>query len=587
MKVKATLNRRSFGPLLMLAGFGTLMAGAIAWQQPKNDFATHPPKVKRAWIQRTPGTASNARLFVRFQPDQRLGNSVTLHVPDANGADTTVLLNDDGVFPDDKAGDGIFTTQLNINASDLDLLNKAISATIDKEPQLSIFTGRELVGTRPQQLFNSRAFSQGLAAPIFPFTPSVLINPANSLLITDLGVVEDATRTFNPCTNTGNPNGLWTFGHLITEMANQPSTGVSPSIFVRKWLMNWLVTQSVNGDSVALRSLIQSSIITPWEVKSGVGPGGALDVTKAPFKLLAIVNRIDLKENTVYGGGNAGEGRFVFCAVDASCNALPFTVIFEYGIPKSGCAAVQNWGQQWVNLGSLALGSPAYNAALEAITEQFVKRNANPSKPNGSALNQLRTDEIALANPWELREFHLDGNTHLLMEATVKQTPAFAFNLSNTLANYIVANGAAIVADSNLVPLTFPTAATPFLGGAAPSPTPFIAAPPTNLFWNGSGFPAITLPNARFHFSVNTCSGCHARETNTGFTHISPASYGSVAAQSGFLTGEVVIDPVDHVTHRTFHDLLRRQGILGGLVSTPCPLFPLFEMFAPGPPPVE
>ena len=578
MKMKAMFNRRSSGPLLMLTGFGTLMAGAIAWQQPGNDFATKPPKVKRAWIQRA-GSTSASKLFVRFQPDQRLGNSVTIHVPDANGADTTVPLRDDGVEPDGKAGDGIFTAQVTVNSSDLDTLNRSIDATIQKQPKIPIFNNRQLVGPRQQHFLDTTAFNRNVAMPLFPFTPTVTIDPAKSLMITDLGVVEDPTRTFNPCTNVGNPNGLWTFGHLMTEMANQPFTGVTPSNFVRQWLNNWILTQAVNGDTVTARAAIQSTIITPWEIKSGVGPGGALNLKFAPFKLLAIVNRIDLKANTVYGGGNAGEGRFVFCAVDSMCNPLQFTVIFEYGVPLSGCAAVQNWGQQWVNLGSLALGSPAYNTALEAITEQFVKRNANPAKPNGSALNQLRTDDIELdfGAGWELREFHLSPVTKLLTEATVKQTPAFVKNFSSDLATYIVSNGPAIVAETNAVPLTFP-GATPFLGGVSQNPF---------TIWDGSGTPPITLPNARFHFSNNTCSACHSQETATGFTHVHPAAFGVQAGLSQFLTGETVTDPVDGVTMRTFNDLARRQGVLSSIVSTPCPLFPFFEMFAPAPPPVE
>lgn len=579
MKVKAILNRHRSGPLLMLAGFGSLMAGAIAWQQPGSDFKTNPPKVKRAWIQRLAGTTGNAKLFVRFQPDQRLGNSVSIHVPDATGADTTIALHDDGVFPDGKAGDGIFTTQLAVSAADLDTLNRSIGATLNAQPKIPIFNKRQLVGARQQRLFDLAAFNTGSAAPIFPFTPTITIDPAKSLMITDLGVVEDPTRTFNPCTNIGTPNGKWTFGHLMIEMANQPLTGVTPSTFIRQWLNNWILTQAVNGDVVTARAMIQSVIINPWEIKSGVGPGGALNPKFAPFKLLAIVNRLDLKENTVYGGGNAGEGRFVFCAIDSACNPLQFTAIFEYGIPKSGCANVQAWGQQWVNLGAMTLGSPTYNAALEAITEVFVARNAAPAKPNGSALNQLRTDEIELdfTSGWELREFKISPNTKLLTESVVKQTPAFAKNLGNDVATFINANTPAILAENYAVPASYPSA-TPFLGGVSQNPF---------TFWNGSGTPVITVPQARFIFSKNTCSGCHSAETNTGFTHVMPAPFGVQAGLSAFLTGEVVIDPVDGITPHPFMDLSDRAGKLSSLVSTPCSLFPLFEMFLSAPPPVE
>src|ERR1043165_3234144 len=101
-------------------------------------------------------------------------------------------------------------------------------------------------------------------------------------------------------------------------------------------------------------------------------------------------------------GEAAGEGRFVFGVMDTTaCTPLPFTVILEYGVPRHTCSEIKAWAQQWLNLDVLTLGSSAYNAALETITEQVAHANAEPTKPNGSAINQVRTDEIALSFPWE------------------------------------------------------------------------------------------------------------------------------------------------------------------------------------------
>ena len=44
----------------------------------------------------------------------------------------------------------------------------------------------------------------------------------------------------------------------------------------------------------------------------------------------------------------------------------------------------------------MPVGSPAYNAALEAITQQVVVANAGGGKANGSALNQIRVNEHRL-----------------------------------------------------------------------------------------------------------------------------------------------------------------------------------------------
>ncbi len=192
-------------------------------------------------------------------------------------------------------------------------------------------------------------------------------------------VVQDPTRTRAACDQTS--MGKWSFGYLMEQMANTPATGVTGSELVSAWLEKWMSVQVVNGFSISARPLMTQKIIDPWIAASG-GPGSPLDLSKAPFRLLAIVNRVDLRSQVSYGGGGAGELRFVFGAMSSeTCNTLPeFLVIFEYGVPISGCLNLKAWAQQWKTLDQHPLGSPAYNAALEAITEQVVVANANPAK---------------------------------------------------------------------------------------------------------------------------------------------------------------------------------------------------------------
>ncbi|MDQ3814145.1 MAG: hypothetical protein M3347_09365 [Armatimonadota bacterium] len=528
-------------------------------------FWRNPPTVKRAFIERLakPSKAGNVRLTVEFQADRRLG---TTHAFEADGR--IVVLRDDGRGADTKARDRIYSALVTVKTQELTMLNRDLTAMRRRMPTVPVFRQRRIISTSRVTLFDTNRLAKRQKIQIFPFPlPCTLTtDPEKTLLIRDLKVVEDPKRTFNPCAKVGTPMGRWTFGHLMREMVNEPVTGIDPSKFARKWVEKWLTTQTVNSDPIAARTAMQNLIITPWEQASGVGPGGKLNLARAPFKLLAIVNRVDLRDNAVYGGTNAGEGRFVFGAVDMrpamNCAPLQFTVIFEYGIRKRGCAAIRNWGKQWYNLRTLPLGSPAYNAALQAITDQFVTRGADPTKlPNKSALNQLRTNEIALDNPWELREFRL-AKSGLLDQVTVKQTPAFVHNNTANLANYVNSNEAAILANDYVVPDEFP-AGTPFLGGAAPTPG--------GMFWQA---PGIGNNNARHNFSLGTCSGCHARETDTRFTHVKPAAFGSVADLSGFLTGITVSDPVDG-TPRKFDDLERRCQDLTKLVKSPC----LFQLF--------
>jgi hypothetical protein len=307
---------------------------------------------------------------------------------------------------------------------------------------------------------------------------------------------------------------------------------------------------------VPKRSRIKSLIIDPWKQAGG----GKFDLAKAPFRLLAIVNRVDLR-NSASSSSSAGEARFVFGALGPGCQPLEFTVIFEFGIQRNDCEAVKDWARQWFDLGSLELGSGEYNAALEAITEQFVRAGAAPSKPNGSALNQLRTNEIAVGGEWELREFNLSA-TGALKQVTVKMTPDLSLNRTAVLANFVNENEADILADRHVVPDQFP-GGNSFLAGAAPMPG--------FVFWDGPPTgPLITSREARHKFSLQTCNGCHLGETSTGFTHIKPAPFGFRAGLSGFMTGTAVFDPSDGLPLREFNELQRRAADLDQLVNSSC-----------------
>ena len=127
---------------------------------------------------------------------------------------------------------------------------------------------------------------------LFPCLPSITIDKEKSLMITSPSVVEDSTRTFNPCNQSGNPNGAWSFPHLISEMANTASTGVSAQDFLMNWLKTWETNQTVNADVIAARTQI-AAIIDSWKTASG----GSFDIKFAPFKLIAIVNRVHLRGN--------------------------------------------------------------------------------------------------------------------------------------------------------------------------------------------------------------------------------------------------------------------------------------------------
>ena len=531
-----------------------------------------PPEVEEASIQvlLEPVPEGNARLLVRFKEKPARQGLVI-----EGGAGPTAL-RDDGAGADERADDGLFSAFVNFDAEEYEAEQERRSDVARRMVEVPVFKNRVLVDRKRLDLLAKR-FPPGEVVRIDPFDGDPdEVDPARELMITDLSVVEDPDRTFNPCTGAGTPMGAWTFGRLMTEMANERATGIDPSDFTLHWLQHWNADLTINSFTVFARSLgLNERILNPWPKMAD----GRLDLAKAPFRLLAIVNRIDLRGSTAFGPGDAGEARLIFGLL--ICNPTPpqrevqqFTVNFEYAITKHYCPAVRHWARQWHALGSFTIGSPAYNAALQAITDQFTRRNADPSKrPNRSALSQLRTNEFALADSpfdsfWELREFGICGDEGAcglgqIEETTIAQTPDASFQGFPSerpfVRDFVNANESDILAGKHTVPLQLPPS-IPFRGGAI--------QPGAGFPWNPGG---ITNPDARHAFSLATCNGCHTAETETRFVQIAPRNAGSPSVLSDFLTGlnQPKIDRVSGVP-RTFHELLDRQMKLDVAVNMSC-----------------
>jgi len=363
------------------------------------------------------------------------------------------------------------------------------------------------------------------------------VSEPKELMITDLRVVEDARAT---------GSGVWTFKHLMESMA--PSPAQAPEM-VRQMFSTWLSDQTVNAQTIVARPAIAGLVLDPW-----LNGGTTLDLSRAPLRLLAIVNRVDLRN---LSQGKAGEGRFVFGVLDSEGLPTQFTLILEYRLPATTEAQVLSWANLWHELGALELGSAAYNTKLAQITERFAGRNAEPGRVNGSALSQLRSNEVALSFPWELREFVLSPTDGFLRPDTVKLTPNSSFMNQSIVATFINQNQAAIIAERHVVPDTFD--GVPFLGASSLNDLEH---------WNA---PGINSNEARHKFSLNTCNGCHgSKETGTVFLQINPRSAGEEAILAGFLTGIDVTDPVDSSTVRHLDDLERRALDMEALLcSTP------------------
>ncbi|RKH26543.1 hypothetical protein D7Y13_20445 [Corallococcus praedator] len=516
---------------------------------------------------------------------------------------------------------------------DSELLRRVGSETRVARGEFGAVTRETLLfnGRHPSARFmglpaDARSFRDGSLTPL-SYCPQVPVSTQagweRTLLVRDPAVVLDSARTWDPCTGAGTKGGRWTFAHLMRQMAM--GSGASPEAFVTQWLSSWLNDFTLNGDTVPARRKMYDEVIAPWATASGaqssllqnastgrweVQLNKPLDLGIAPFRLLAIVNRLDLG-NTQGGGygrqANAGELRFVFGltrpspwgsgGTEATCNLKPFTVIFEYGVPGTGCATVVAWARQWAMLGNHPSFDAAYRAQLTAMTESVVLYGMAAGKGNLSALNQLRTNEAVLGatqgRPWELREFRLTDEN----PANGTDTPAHGFLRPHTLSLTPddAAHDSQMDDDVDLfvrtqvkggleLPVVIPNRCTakyavPYrFKGRSFQGANALVAPPTHWAAHGASATDASEVCARKAFSLNTCNGCHFKDTgtndfsgvnNTAFTHISPTS-GIPARLSRFLTGGgpgLMFSVPDAqfgaaVTSWSFADLQRRHELL-------------------------
>jgi hypothetical protein len=433
----------------------------------------------------------------------------------------------------------------------------------------------------PFQLFSSGglSFDELRGTLVFELVPpsGCFVSSRRELLIRHLSVVDDPVRTagnrrvasFEPplpvpgggplpppapssgTSATSGGAGVWSFAHLMRELAPAPQD--APRM-VEQMLETFTTEQVINGFTVVPRPGMSTLVLNDWPRTTS----GELDLEQAPLTLLAIVNRIDVRD---LASGSGGEGRFVFGVNSPDGFPLEFTFIFEFNLPAQTEQDVLDWAQRWHALQSHPFPSEQYNAALEDITRRFTSRGSSPGRINGSSLNSFRSNEISLGEgaPWELRQFDLDPETGLLGPVPLADTPDLGFNDSELFGRFVNQNAEAIQAvipggPGNLVP--------PELEGQR-----FQAGSVFNNlgFWNA---PNITDPDARFHASLNTCNGCHGPETNSGFLMINPRFDGQEASLAPFITGTTVTDPFSGQV-RTLNDLGRRREDLTALVCPP------------------
>ncbi len=249
--------------------------------------------------------------------DERLGTKLDVFLTPY----CKLVMYDDGTHNDENAGDLIYTTTYKEN------INTLINQIKQKEQYLISkgsyvkYTGHIAELKTDIPYFDVTKFNN------FDFvavSPEIIINGVdcvdgilkqNSLLITDLSVVEDHARTYNVKTEQGASDGCWTFGYMIKNIANEAVTGVSASEVFKNWVKNWTDEQG-NITTVDKRYNVFTHLIIPWikicqqrlpasitlpyasssiadwEANWDAIPQDIL-LANAPFRLMAIANRLD------------------------------------------------------------------------------------------------------------------------------------------------------------------------------------------------------------------------------------------------------------------------------------------------------
>jgi hypothetical protein len=378
----------------------------------------------------------------------------------------------------------------------------------------------------------------------------------------ELTIVDDVVVTDTRAMNTS--DGAWSFRNAIENMVPQ---GSDPGQFVLSWFNEWVTDAEVNGYAIPDGPQVSAGatqaqfaanmnllIVCPWLQRSMPSNGcntdcsicavnpPKLDLTQAPFRLLAIVNRMDLGQQP--GINPNGEGRLVFgltsaSADDPSSSGMSMTLIFEYHLPPP--MTVTQWAQTWHELGSYTAFDEGYNSALQAVTDQFVLRSAMPEQPNGSALSQSRTNGNVLFWAWQMRQFQIgiDGEMH---GASVRNTPDPSLNGSAVLTQFLQQN-------------TFPVQNNDYL-----LPDNMLSGTVDELLYNWS-FPGVDSAT-QLAFTKGTCNGCHASGANPPVDlafHVSPLRQGPSYPSTGLAKlSPFVNNPMDP----TQDDLARRTTIL-------------------------
>jgi hypothetical protein len=359
------------------------------------------------------------------------------------------------------------------------------------------------------------------------------------------------------------------------------------------------------------------------------------DVGGGPFRLLAVVNRMDLAGDIDERGiidaakapRNFGEARLIFGLVDKTYETntgkpYPMTFIIEYRLPALDAnnnmiagynyagklfaqaewqTQMERWGKVWRQLSAWEPGSDAYRDHLAKIVARFAKPE------NFVALRanlELRRDGKV---EYELREWYmLKQNNWVLIPRKPRDEP-YACGDNADLAKMVQFYWDPIKMDVNMARVT-PAAPQRVIGYNIPrtvkqSPIAMgdtLAGCPVNATGVPTRFEMagtdgeqhrITAPfgrakvdqvwkmpsvseDRRHQFAIRTCTGCHSKEAGVFGFHVLPRLPKERSRLSPFLTGGATFT---HGARMYSYNELEKRRSYVARASAKDPALALFE----------
>lgn len=317
-------------------------------------------------------------------------------------------------------------------------------------------------------LKNNNEFGIDCGGPCLPCD----VIPEKELLINDLFVVNSDRKELS-------------FKHLIESLAGKNDAGKLMLSFLNNFESDFELKNSIAENRKEGIKKIKDNWIKEDNF-SGEDSLWIPNLENAPFRLLAITNRIDLKS---LAQESAGEGRFTFCLVDhdsANRSPLTFNLIFEFNLPAKDSTECLQWLIDWHKLSNPKLTEEMYLDTLTMITEKFVSNNE---------LNQIRTNDFELRRLWELREFTHNKEENTFEPRFLAKTPELDFDKSEKLRDFVKANQDSIRANNYKIPVDLQAAST-----ARNNPI---------FSWDLNDVEDEIDDNVEFLFSLRSCNGCH------------------------------------------------------------------------------